>query len=206
LYIGYAMKHELCSRGIILKKHFPKRLKISLIDESYGHIGAVPSSWQWASYASIGALISYDLFSEHDIYFIKNIELISIPLYRNESTMLFFHHMLEICYFCVPIHGGQHECFQILLYVIQELEQLTLRPIVQKLFLAKLLFVIGQYPQDVDQLRISKLLDKPNEYLMMMQLNRRYQKELELFIYQCVQSHPYGRLLRTVNFLSQVGR
>jgi len=200
------MKHELCSRGVIIKKHFPKCLKISLLDEVYGHINAVPSSWQWASYASAGALVSYDLYSEHDVYFVKNIELITIPLYRNESTMNFLHYVLEVCYFCVPLHGGQYECFQHVLYIMQVLEHIANESVTQKLLLAKLLFIIGQYPQNVEQLTISAILNKTSEELLAVHLDRVHQKELELFIYQCVQSHPYGRLLHTVNILSQVGR
>lgn len=200
------MRHELYSRGIIIKKHFPKRLKISLLDESYGHIGVVPASWQWASYASAGALVGYDLYSEHETYFVKNIELVAVPIYKNESAMLYLHHVLEICYFCLPVHDGQHECFQLLVYITMVLEHIAAVPSAQKMLLAKLLFLIGQYPHDVEKLAISNVLHQSCDQLLAMQLDRDGQKEIELFIYQCVQSHPYGRLLRTVNFLSQVGR
>jgi hypothetical protein len=196
----------LCSHGIIIKKHFPKRLKISILDESYGHIGVVPASWQWASYASAGTVIGYDLYSEHDTYFIKNIELVTVPVYKNESAMLYLHHVLEICYFCLPVHGGQHDCFQLVLYIINILEHIAHTPAAQKILLAKLLFLIGQYPHDVERLAISTVLHKNCDQLLELSLDRDGQKELELFIYQCVQSHPYGRLLRTVHFLSQVGR
>jgi len=199
------MRHELCSRGIIIKKHFPKRLKISLLDEFHGHIGAVPASWQWASYAITGAIVSYDLHIENDLYFIKNIELVSVPVYKNDSAILYLHHVLEICYFCLPVHSGQQECFQLLAYIIDILEHITTIPTTQKILLAKLLFLIGQYPHDVEQLSISNILHQPCEKLVNLTLDHNGQKEVELFIYQCVQSHPYGRLLRTVNFLSQVG-
>ena len=120
--------------------------------------------------------------------------------------MLYLHHVLEICYFCLPVHGGQHECFQLLLYITDVLEHIANAPLAQKILLAKLLFLIGQYPHDVERLSISRVLYKSCEQLLKLELDRNEQKELELFIYQCVQSHPYGRLLRTVNFLSQVGR
>lgn len=201
----YVMRHDLCSRGVIIKKHFPRRLKISLLDESYGHIGVIPVSWQWASYASAGAVICYDLYSKQETYFIKNIELITVPVYKDESAVLYLHHVLEICYFCLPVHGGQHECFQLLLYITDVLEHIANAPLAQKILLAKLLFLIGQYPHDVERLSISRVLYKSCEQLLKLELDRNEQKELELFIYQCVQSHPYGRLLRTVNFLSQVG-
>ncbi len=200
------MRHELSSHGIILRKHFPERLKISLLDESYGHIGVVPASWQWASYASIGAFISYDLYSECDVFFVKNIDLISVPVFKNEAGILFLHHVLEMCYFCLPVHGGQQDCFDFLLYCILMLEEITRTSIIQRLLLSKFLFLIGQYPHDIDKLAISRLLMEPCERLVTVTLDRDQQKELELFIYQCVQSHPYRRLLRTVNFLSQVGR
>ena len=200
------MRHELCSLGVVIKKHFPKRLRVSLLDESYGHINVVPTSWQWASYASLGALVSYDLHAESDVFFVRSMELISLPVFKTEAAMFFLHHLLELCYFCLPLRAGQSECFDVVFYCTNMLEQAASTPLMQKLLFAKLLFLIGQYPHDIDKLAISRLLYEPCERLATIVLDREQQKELELFIYQCVQSHPYGRLVRTVNFLSQVGR
>jgi len=204
LIIEDGMRRETKSRGIIIRKHFPQRLRISLIDEQYGHLSVIPASWQWASYASTASIISYELVEERESYFIKAAELLTVPSYDDELIILFVHHLLEICYFCLPIQGGKTECFELLWNVIHSLDHFSLYVGLQKLLLAKLLFVIGLYPTDVDQLSISAFLHLPYDQLIELALTHDHKKELEIFIYQCIKFHPYGRLLKTVNFLSRV--
>lgn len=198
------MKREILSRGIVIRKHFPQKVRISVLDEKYGHLSAIPASWQWASYASVGSILSYELVEENDIFFVKQIELLSIPTYQNELLLLFTHHLLEICYFYIPICSGKTDCFDLLYYIINELDNIAHKTSLQRLLLAKLLFMIGQYPADVDQLTISSLLYKPYGDLVALALTDEHKRELEIFIYQCIKFHPYGRLLKTVNFLSRV--
>ncbi len=198
------MKLEMQSRGIIIRKHFPQKIHLSIIDEQYGHLSVIPSSWQWASYASVGAIISYELVEEPYNFFVKQVELLMVPSYQNELVLLFMHHLVEICYFCLPVQSGKTECFDLLLYIIRSLDQFSSCAHVQKLLLAKLLFIIGQYPIDVEQLTVSSLLYRHHEELVRFALTHEQRKEIEIFIYQCIKAHPYGRLLKTVNFLSQV--
>ena len=198
------MKREVFSRGIILRKHFPRKICISVIDEYYGHLNVIPASWQWASYSSAGAVINYELIEENGIFFIKRVELETVPVYQDELVLLFMHHVLEICYFCLPVQGGKTECFDLLHKIIGSLSAIVDNMSLQRLLLAKLLFVVGQYPADVDQLSISFLLHKSYDDLMILPLSREHKKELEIFIYQCIKFHPYGRLLKTVKFLSRV--
>jgi len=198
------MKHETRSRGIIIRKHFPHRVHISVIDELYGHLSVIPASWQWSSYASAGSIVAYELLEENGSYFVKHVELLMVPSYHDELILLFTHHLLEICYFCLPVQGGKTECFDLIWQIIHSLDQLASCAGLQKLLLAKLLFMIGQYPSDIDQLSISSFLHKPYEQLLQLTLTHEYKKELEIFIYQCIKFHPYGRLLKTVNFLSRV--
>lgn len=198
------MKHEMRSRGIIIRKHFPQRMRISILDEFQGHLSVVPASWQWASYASAGAIIVYELVEENESYFIKQIELVAVPSYSDEHLLFFMHHLLEICYFCLPVQGGKTECFELLWYIIHSLDELKNSPGLQKLLLAKLLFIMGQYPTEIEQLSISSFLHQPYTELVLLSLTHEHKKELEIFIYQCIKFHPYGRLLKTVNFLSRV--
>lgn len=198
------MKRAIRSRGIIIRKHFPQKVCISVLDEHYGHLTVIPASWQCASYSSAGAIIGYELVEEGDTFFIKQVELEFVPTYQDELLLFFMHHMLEICYFCLPIYGGKTECFDLLHHTINSLDVIGRRTHVQKLLLAKLLFMSGQYPSDIDQLKVSFLLHKPYNKLISCALTPEYKKELEVFIYQCIRFHPYGRLLKTVNFLSRV--
>ena len=198
------MKREMSSQGIIIRKHFPKKVCISVLDEHLGHITVIPASWQWASYSSVGALIDYVLVEDGDTFFVKHVELNTVPSYFDENLLLFMHHLMEVCYFCLPVQGGKTEAFDLLSHVIEAFGDISRKPLAQRLLLAKLLYIVGQYPADVDQLSVSLLLHKPYKILLNLALTHEHKKELEIFIYQCIKFHPYGRLLKTVNFLSRV--
>ncbi len=191
------------SRGIILKKHFPHRLRISVLDEHAGHISLIPHRWQGAGYACIGAMIGYELPEEPD-RFVRHIELLSMPTYETAFTQLFLHHVLELCYFFLPVGSGQSEIFSLGSYLLGHFEDFATDYERQKIFVAKLLFSIGLYPVEVAQLSVSSSLTQPCDTLIKRGLTRRQASELVIFIYQCIKSHPYGRLLKTINFLSRV--
>lgn len=198
------MKLIAHSRGIVLQKHFPRRLSLVLIDELYGHMRVVPDGWRWADYACVGALINYELFCDQGIYFIKQIELISIPVYTNALSVLFAHHVFELCSLCLPLHDRNDECFSILEHIIAALEHLTNDYGLQKMTLAKLLVVLGQQTHEGEQLAVSSLLYQPYCELLCRFFDEAQQHELDLFIYHAIHNHPYGRLLKTINFLERV--
>jgi hypothetical protein len=199
------MKLIARSRGIVLQKHFPRRLSLVLIDELHGHMRVVPDGWQWADYACVGALINYDLFCNRGAYFIKHVELIAVPVYANELSVFFAHHVFELCSLCLPLHDKNEECFLLLLHIITALEQLANDSGLQKMTLAKLLVVLGQQTHEGEQLAVSSALYRPYCDLLTMSFDEEQQHELGLFIFHAINSHPYGRLLKTINFLERVG-
>jgi hypothetical protein len=199
------MRHAFNSCGIILKKHFPQKQKITILDKTYGHIDVVPSCWQWASYASVGAIIEYEIQRGEDIFFIRDIDLAFVPGCSDERSLFFMHHVLELCCFGVPVQCGESEVFDILMNIIGSLHIICASCERQKLLLARFLFAMGQYPDDIDLLSVVPLMHKSCSVLLETCLETQQQKDLEIFIHRCIRMHPYGRLLKTVNFLSQVG-
>lgn len=193
------------SRGIVLKKHFPRRLALSLIDEQHGHIVVIPDGWQWASRLCPGALVAYELFVDRNIFFIRQSLLEAVPAYSSELVMLFGHHLLELCSLCLPLHDPHAECFALLEQCMNSLDQLATDSYMQKIVVAKLLVVLGQPVCSEIPFRMISILYQPYSHLVSMVLDEDQQRELDLFIYQCIYNHPYGRLLKTVHFLSRVG-
>lgn len=193
---------DLSSRGVILRKHFPRTCMISLLDERHGHIKVIPQGWQWASYAASGALIEYEIDERDGVLFIENIEVCALPRYRGQAALVFLHHILEICGVWLPIRGGETEIFALVLKIIDELSVFEDSMLAQQVALAKLLFLSGQYPEGIDRLKISAVLHKSYAELQKMTFNEAQQRELGLFIYRCFAQHPAGKWLKTVNFLT----
>lgn len=193
---------ESISRGIVLRKHFPRVCMVSLLDEHYGHIKVVPQGWQWASYAAPGALVSYEIDERDGVLFANNIEVCILPRYTSQTALNFLHHILEICGVWLPVSGGGYEIFALVLTIIDELKELEGNVLAQKVALAKLLFLCGQYPEDSDRLPISLVLHQTYAKLQKMTFNDVQQRELAIFIYRCFAQHPAGKWLKTVNFLT----
>lgn len=190
------------SQGIILRKHFPRTCMISLLDEHYGHIKVIPCSWQRASYAVPGALVGYEIDERNGALFIEHLELMSMPACTTQSSLIFLHHMLEICTISLPVRGGQHETFDLMLEFITTLNDIVLTQLGQQVAIAKLLFASGNYPVGVDRLSVISTLYQAYADLKTITFDDAQQGELALFIYQCFAQHPAGRLLKTINFLS----
>ncbi len=192
---------SVASAGFILRKHFPHRCKLSILDKSRGHITVIPANWGWASYAAPGAFIAYDLRDCDGTCFIEAIELCALPVYKNAAAMGFLHHVLELCFVSLPIQAGNGEVFALVSAIISELDMLALDNVQQKIALAKLLFACGQYPHSIDQIGMTCVLHHSYEQLKKTVLNVDQVRELELFIYHCIGQHPAKKWLKTVNFL-----
>ena len=106
---------ESSSRGVILRKHFPRACMISLLDERHGHIKVIPQGWQWASYAALGALIEYEIDERNGMLFVEHIAVCATPHYTSQSALAFLHHLLEVCGIWLPIRGGETEIFGLVL-------------------------------------------------------------------------------------------
>lgn len=192
------------SRGIILKKHFPHRVHISILDETRGHISVMPEGWRWASYACPGAVVSYDMDEKSGSLRVKNIELVWMPSYREPSAQLFLHHVLELCYVFLPVCSSSTESFVLLAQLLSRFDQLCTQTEWQTCFVAKLLFTLGAYPPESAHLAISSSLSLSYDSLIESEWTKQQRNELEIFIYQCLNNHPYGQWLKTINFLMRV--
>lgn len=200
---SWCMRQSRRSRGVIIKKHFPHRQRLSLIDELEGRIEVIPLSWQWASYAGAGALISYSVGIRGDALVITDVQLLDIPHYVDELTHLFMHHVLELCYFCVPISSGPTECFGILQQLITSLGEVSGSRPLQKLIIARLLSCTGQGDWQAQELAIAALVDGCRKANCIPPLDERDEHELERYIYYCLRNHPYGHMLKTIIFMNE---
>lgn len=204
IQVSWSMRQGRRSRGIIIKKHFPHRQRISLIDASEGRLEVIPSSWQWASYAGAGSLISYRLNTRADAHVMDEVQLLQMPSYIDESTHLFMQHILELCYFCVPVSSGPTRCFDVLQQLVGMLPEIAGKAVLQKLIVARLLAYTGQESPEAHALPVAALIERCRNARSIPALDEGVERELERYIYYCLRTHPYSHLFKTVTFLSEV--
>ena len=100
--------------GIIVKTYLPQKYKLAILDKELGKIVCVPHRED----IRCGTLISYHLSQQKNVYFIQNITIIDMPLSLAQYNLIFLHHVLEICYYFIPVGSNVPEIFDLLSYIL----------------------------------------------------------------------------------------
>lgn len=187
--------------GIVLKTFFSSAYKISLLDLDHGKITAVPSTNQICA----GALVRYMLAKRGNNYQISSIEYIALPLALDRNDLFFYHHVLELCYYFVPLDGGPCNLF----YVVRQLalldgEHLSYR---YKIFFLVRLFLIfgihseiphGQWPL------LKQIFASDVDSIIIETLDLKTVDEMRGWLHSCLIHHPLLKQFKTLQFLNKV--
>ena len=186
------------SSGIILKQ-FHSPYKVALIDSEIGRIDGI-SLKPLCVGASIGYAISRQTASH---IFITNISLSYLPFSLARSDLLFWHHVLELCYYFVPIGNHVHHLFQLLqfLYTVDNAVHWSMSA--KKLFLLKLLSIIGWNVElsPKKSAQINTLTMIPLSDVMHMMLDCQDEKTIDEWLQRVVAEHPALAKFKTLDFL-----
>lgn len=189
--------------AIILKTDFPNKQKITILDQALGKLDLWVDHKAKNLYLCNGMLLKYDQ-SKGPKQVIKNIEIIDIPFALAKLNILFFHHILELCYYFIPEAVEEVEIFDLicfLLYSFEEVENLQL----QKVILSRFFLLLGLYPEDgMSKKYFHYLMSIPIDRITNTAIDLKYEKELDLWIIKCVNMHPYSRSFKTMHFLNKI--
>ena len=181
------------NKGIILKNLYPQKNKLIILDSKLGKIECITTD---KLDLSVGLLVHYFLENKKNYYFIKTLDLIDVPYGIVKSDILFFHHVLELCYYFIP-YGS---CFdESALKIFNFLKKFFCKKNIfynlfsKKLFLYKLFCLIGITPEE----NFYKL--KKNN------IDNILEKDLDLYLLGCVKIHPSWNSFKTINFLIKNG-
>ena len=132
-------------RGIVLRAPSPYRSAVVLLDEHYGKIEALASSFTKGPSLCHGALLSYVPQKRHIKYMLAQQTLLEMPLEWARQDFLFFHHVLELCAYFLPFEEPSNEVFQLVSVLYEEPGAFQSRA-AQKTFLYQLFTCFGMYP------------------------------------------------------------
>jgi len=184
--------------GIVLKKYFPLKKTISILDKDIGKIQCIPKKKCLPN----GSIVSYLITKRKNRYLIENIEILYVPFNTAIDDIFFFHHILEICYYFIPQGAQNAEAFSLIHYLYYFGYRIKYI-IDKKLFLFKLFIFLGLYPEgEKFQTPIfHKLAIESIDTLLDKKLHLGIEKDLDMWLHLCVQVHPMFRHLKTINFL-----
>ena len=185
--------------GIVLKKYFPQNKTISILDKDIGKIQCIPKKKYCLPN---GSVVNYRISKKKSRYVIENIEILYVPFNMAINDILFFHHILEICYYFIPQEAQNTEVFSLINYLYYFGYRIKYI-IDKKLFLFKLFIFLGLYPEgEKFQTPIfHKLAIESIDTLIDKKLHLGIEKDLDVWLYSCVQTHPMFKYLKTINFL-----
>jgi hypothetical protein len=207
--------------GFLLKRFFPKKQKFSIFCANLGRITATTSNISTCNSLWPGMLISFDyIHNRHNnMYFIKNTEIIMNPEVQINTELYWLHHVLEICYYFLPLEQPNHHIFHHLcnffsLYKIEKHFVLhhTKTDYINYIYVMKLLSLFGFYPEkalltylklyeDLTSLYID--FDDPRKVESLSQklhvITEKEGKKIKWWILRCIEHHPYFKKFKTIN-------
>ena len=188
--------------GIVLKSYLPEKSKIVLLDQNGSKYHYVPMIRDLCA----GTLIQYHVTKNQPLAFIHGIEKIALPLALARTDLVFFHHVLELCYYFVPMESHMPEVYILLTYLYQP-AAVTMPTRAKKLLLVKLFIILGAIPEEPAIMKPSALaalgaqpFDRVAPELLELEEAR-----LDAWLRICTAMHPYSQYFKTTAFLDLIG-
>ncbi len=202
--------------GFILKRFLPYKKKLSVLSNMQGKINIITQPIDKLNLLWPGMLICFNsTFNNTKMQIASNVEIMINPIQINTQNFYWMHHILEICYYFVSLDDPCSEIFNFLysFFSLIKIEKQFSKNIfiINKIYLIKLLCLIGFYPEKellgflnvYDQIR-SNSIDFNNyqqvESLTMYldKISLLYAKKIDKWALSCLSTHPCFKLFKTI--------
>ncbi|EKD48630.1 MAG: hypothetical protein ACD_64C00215G0004 [uncultured bacterium] len=183
--------------GIVLKKLSAH--KVAILNDRVGRIDAIS-----IKAPHVGSLIRYRVQRERGtLHFLEYYSIIDLPFFLGRSDILFWHHVLELCYHFMPVGSYASELFELLsfLYTVEKENSWGMHA--KKMYLFKLLSTIGiqtEIPQ-LPAVKLQQFMAMSASQMKHVVLDEQSEKILDKWIRVCVSEHPAIEQFKTMHFL-----
>ncbi len=183
--------------GIVLKNI--SSYKSALLDKQRGRIDAI-----FTKSLCVGALVNYSVEKERNTFFYLNdITLTDLPFTLARQDLLFWHHVLELCFYFVPVGSYTPGMFELCTFLYTVDNNICWPTQSKKLYLFKLLTTIGIYPR-LPQLSVEKLhyfISLPLSAVIHEIIDKQHEKKLDEWLRVCISDHPSVMQFNTIHYL-----
>lgn len=186
--------------AIIIKKLYSYGSHIALIDQQKGRINGILHNKPIIE----GSVIQYTVDAMTKSSILKDVEYVYIPLQWGKKNLLFLHHILEICYFFIPLSSCAEGIFDLLCFLFR-MQEASWSIINQKIFLCKLFLLLGVYPHmsflktDV----ASRLFYISLEDMLQLKVDLQEQRIMDQWLKQCIAQHHMSLDFKTMIFFKE---
>ncbi len=191
------MKQSHKSQGIVLKQTTSH--KVAILDAVHGRIDCISFKQPL-----VGALIRYRIESERrTIGMLADYEIMDLPFFIARSDILFWHHVLELCYYFVPIGSHTPQMFELLQFLYTVDTSSEWGPYAKKLYLCKLFTTLGmqvELPGVSHQILYRFMALQPHQ-LARESVDTKEKEIVDEWLRVCVSEHPAIEQFKTIHFL-----
>ncbi len=183
--------------GIVLKKL--SLHKVALLDTRVGRVDAVA-----IKPPGLGALIQYTVEREKgSLYFLERCSIVDWPFFLGRSDILFWHHVLELCYYFMPVGSDAPQLFELLsfLYTVDKESRWGIQA--KKLYLFRLLSSIGIQVESprIPAIKLHQFMTMGLAHMSEEVVEDESEKILDEWLRVCVAEHPAIEQFKTIHFL-----
>ena len=188
--------------GIVLRRHPFTQDRFWVFDRHDGKIQCVIREFE----PVIGTLISFVVSRQTaSVTFIREVKVVDIPLDVSRHDILLLHHVLEVCYYFLPVRSAAFKTFGLvtLLYASSGWPTSPLR---KKIFLFKLLVSFGYYSSHapLSASTFYRLSSESIDSIVQASLHLEIERSVDEWLCSCIGEHPYARDFKTVQFLINI--
>lgn len=188
------------SHGIILKTFFEKQRTLVMLDRTYGKI--VCSSTKEP--LCVGGLMKYHLQKNAYTYAAHALEYIGLPCHLNNDDLLFYHCVLEICYYFIPLDSNASDVFEYIQHLSLN-DRYSFSYEYRIVFLVKLLVLLGIQSEIPKQgyPELSRLFARDIDSIILDSIDLTLINEMLGWLHQCLSLHPLRLQFKTLHFLKK---
>lgn len=189
----------IAERTAIVLKQLPSIHRVAILDRHAGRLDAIVRKR-----AHVGSMIEYKVERAHDTtVFVSHYQIIDMPFELARDDVLFWHHVLELCYYFVPLGSYTPKLFELCAFLYTVDTSACWQVQSKKLFLFKLLTTIGLYPQ-LQRLSLEKM-----HYFMALNISdimtevidTQHEEILDEWLRVCIGEHPAVAKFNTIHYL-----
>ncbi len=201
--------------AFVLKRFFPRRQMVALFTCSLGRINVVLKQQDICLRLWPGMLITCVFSSERLPFIAQQVVIHSAPIPQTHQHIIWLHHILELCYYFLPLESSSPDVFFYIKKCCCLMWQSDVLDVewqikIKKTCVIKLLHMIGFYAA-LDIQEYSALfqelsdvfVDFTNEqkvaflskHSTLLKIN-----DMDLLILSCLKNHPMFHMFKTISF------
>lgn len=184
--------------GIVLKKdkYTPY---VALLDKVLGRIDG--TSYH-GKIVSVGDVVSYTESKMNKKYGMSIGNTEYSPLVLGHYDISFLHHVLEVCYYSIPVGTIETVVFDMIMFLYKYFSP-AWSMANKKLFVIRLFLVIGLYVEHgmLYESTINHLCTMPIDKIFSCTIDLDHKKNIDDLLCLLLAEHPYRDQFKTINFL-----